>query len=66
MKKYRREVLPAPREEVTNGHCNMGTFNGPIEHVNPLDAKRPLGFGVPRVCRTAWPPLPVTTKPSLS
>ncbi len=40
MNKYTREVLPAPREVVTNGHCNMGTFNGFIEHVNLLDAKK--------------------------
>ena len=49
MKKYRREVLPAPREVVTNGNCNMGTFNGLIEHINPLDAEKPLGFRAPRV-----------------
>ena len=49
MNKYRREVLPAPREAVTNGHCNMGTFNGFIEHVNLLDAKKPLGFKASRV-----------------
>lgn len=48
MKEYRREVLPAPREAVTDGQCNMGTFNGFIDHVNPLDAKKPLGFHAPR------------------
>ena len=49
MKKYRREVLPAPREAVTNGRCNMGTFSGLIEYINLLDAEKPLGFSLPRV-----------------
>ena len=47
MKEYGREVLPTPGEVVTNGRCNLGTFNGPIENVNPLDAEKPLGFPAP-------------------
>lgn len=45
---YSREVLPAPAELATDGHCHMGTFNGPIARVNPLDAHRPLGFAAPK------------------
>ncbi|HNV48545.1 MAG TPA: DUF2804 domain-containing protein [Spirochaetota bacterium] len=45
---YRREVLPPPESLVTNGRFNLGTFNGPIANVNPLDARRPLGVPLPR------------------
>lgn len=48
MKKYVREILATPKEIVTNGHCNMGTFNAPIEKVNPLDADSPLGIRLPK------------------
>ena len=48
MNTYIREILPPPEKLVTNGICNMGTFNGPIACTNPLDAERPLGFKAPR------------------
>jgi Domain of unknown function (DUF2804), C-terminal/Domain of unknown function (DUF2804), N-terminal len=48
MENYTRKVSEPPHEQVTNGRCNMGTFNGPIILINPLDTEKPLGFSVPR------------------
>ena len=45
---YSRPVTPAPASAVSNGICNMGTFNSAIEDVNLLDTKSPLGISVPK------------------
>ncbi|PJE80904.1 hypothetical protein CI610_00062 [invertebrate metagenome] len=41
-------VDPAPKDAVTNGQCNFGTYNAPLSSVNLLDAKKPLFFPLPR------------------
>jgi len=50
MNSYQRQVLPAPVEIVSDGHCAMGTYNSPIQNVNLTELKRPLGFSAP----SAW------------
>ena len=45
---YSRAIEDAPDRLVTNGKINFGTFNGPIEIVNPLDAAGVFGVPVPR------------------
>jgi hypothetical protein len=43
-----RELLTAPDNLVTGGLFNFGTFKDQFRNVNPLDAKDPLGFWLPR------------------
>lgn len=51
MKEYRRAILPAPGQVVTDGRCNMGTFNEAIREVNLLDAASPLDRPLPRTVK---------------
>ena len=48
MKNYVRLPDPAPRRLVKNGTYQLGTFNEGIQHVNLLDAKKPLGLSLPK------------------
>jgi len=45
---YSRPVTSAPIDAVSNGTCNMGTFNSAIQNVNLLDTQNPLGISVPK------------------
>jgi len=49
----KRDRSSAPESLVTRGRFNFGTFDGPIAHVEPMEAKRPFGLPVPRAVR-AW------------
>ena len=49
MTRYSRPVLPPPDQISEGGRCTMGTFNGPLQGINPLDLHRPLGFPAPRM-----------------
>ena len=52
MKSYVRAVDPAPEKLVTNGKFTFGTFNTPVETINPLDAEKPLPIPVPRMLKS--------------
>jgi hypothetical protein len=43
-----RDLLTAPDSLVTGGKFNFGTFKTQFRNVNPLEAKKPLGFWMPR------------------
>lgn len=47
MEYIERELLPAPDMLVSGGNFNFGTFSTQFLKVNPLDARRPLGFKAP-------------------
>lgn len=50
MKKYKRDILPAPEALVGDGNFNHGTFTKPIMNLNPLDA-RCYPIPLPRVLK---------------
>jgi hypothetical protein len=43
-----RELLTARQSLVTGGKFHFGTFKNQFREVNPLDAKNPLGYWLPR------------------
>lgn len=42
-----RELLPPPKNLVTDGKFNFGTFSSQFRKVNPLEADKPLGIWAP-------------------
>ena len=46
-----RRASPPPQSLVEDGRFVFGVFDGPIAHVNPLDARRPFGVPLPRAVR---------------
>lgn len=45
---HRRQAAAPPRRLVEAGEFQFGTFDGAIDAVNPLDARRPFGVPLPR------------------
>jgi len=45
---YSRHVSSAPQSVVSDGQCNMGTYNSAIPDINLLDTLNPLGKVLPR------------------
>ena len=50
---YARVVSPPPYSAVSNGRCNMGTYNGAIQNVNLRETHRPLGFAAPAIIKNS-------------
>lgn len=52
MPDYFRKVEKPPKQLVTKGKFEFGTFNAPFEIVNPLDAIKPLPLRLPKLLKT--------------